>query len=224
MVHNIAPAYAGVILKFVFWQDVPTGGGATHRAALSLTACPTRCWRWRRPHFCAHLPYYLVPGLLGMKTGLPLQCRGGFHLRRARRVVRARLSDGHFAIWLDGSECLLLGPLPGAPFGCAPLSLPHRLVCVLWTVAGAIVGFHGIRYLGRGGHLFALDSPGNPANPRRQNVGGSRKIRSANDYHASASRRAQRGAVLSAGGVFAVIFTYVIGFFATAGAAGADRP
>ncbi|MCX8108176.1 MAG: hypothetical protein N3G20_05160, partial [Verrucomicrobiae bacterium] len=84
---NTAPTYAGIFLWFVFWQSVVSGGktqpslGGTLSqgigvALLGLVISALIC----------HYLFYLVPGLLGMKTGLPLYivgtstygARGGF--------------------------------------------------------------------------------------------------------------------------------------------------
>ena len=71
---NTAPTYAGIMLWFVFWQDVPGGAGAlggvlSHglgTALLGLILAALLC----------HFLYYLVPAMLGMKTGLPLYIVG----------------------------------------------------------------------------------------------------------------------------------------------------
>src|ERR1039458_6805253 len=66
---NTAPTYAGIFLWFVFWQDAvnaPNAGGLLSQgvawAFISLVLAALVC----------HFLFYLVPGLLGMKTGLPL--------------------------------------------------------------------------------------------------------------------------------------------------------
>jgi len=66
---NTAPTYAGIFLWFVFWQDVAKAGapGGTLAqgigwALVCLVISALAC----------HFLFYLVPGLLGMKSGLPL--------------------------------------------------------------------------------------------------------------------------------------------------------
>src|SRR3974377_57867 len=70
---NTAPTYAGIFLWFVFWQDAARAGapGGTLTqgvgwALISLVISALVC----------HFLFYLVPGLLGMKTGLPLYIVG----------------------------------------------------------------------------------------------------------------------------------------------------
>ena len=82
---NTAPTYAGIFLWFVFWNkmasgDSPAPGGVLGQglgtALLGLVIAALLC----------HFLFYLVPGLFGMKTGLPLYvvgsstygARGGF--------------------------------------------------------------------------------------------------------------------------------------------------
>ena len=83
---NTAQTYAGIMLWFVFWSVVPLGaaigeegvdlvrsafaGGTLAQglgvAFLALIAAALAC----------HFLFYLVPGMLGMKTGLPLYIVG----------------------------------------------------------------------------------------------------------------------------------------------------
>src|SRR5512135_2581559 len=74
---NTAPTYAGIFLWFVFWDSVARGGdkletlGGTLSqgivvALLGIVISAAIC----------HYLFYMVPGLLGMKTGLPLYIVG----------------------------------------------------------------------------------------------------------------------------------------------------
>ena len=71
---STAQTYAGIMLWFVFWQDVPKGDGTAGGtliqglgvALVGLVLAALLC----------HFLYYLVPGMLGMKTGLPLYIVG----------------------------------------------------------------------------------------------------------------------------------------------------
>src|SRR5512137_839972 len=72
---NTAPTYAGIFLWFVFWQGASTTqagflGGTLAQgvgvALLGLVLSAVIC----------HFLFYLVPGLFGMKTGLPLYIVG----------------------------------------------------------------------------------------------------------------------------------------------------
>ena len=64
-----AQTYAGIMLWFVFWDNFPIGAGLEKGLAvglLSLIAAALVC----------HFLFYLVPGMLGMQTGLPLYIVG----------------------------------------------------------------------------------------------------------------------------------------------------
>ena len=65
---TITPTYAGVMLWFVFWAEWSRGRHARRRAVgrlgpafLGLIVAALIC----------HFLYYVVPGMLGVKTGFP---------------------------------------------------------------------------------------------------------------------------------------------------------
>jgi len=138
-----APAYAGIMLWFVFWQQVPvlaelvkdTGvskfaGGALAQglgvAFLGLIVAALIC----------HFLFYLVPGLLGMQTGLPLYivgtstygAQGGFLMPG---VLMGLLQFGWLAV-----NGFFAGILLCAPFGYGFPSVPHAIVASAWIVLG----------------------------------------------------------------------------------------
>src|ERR1019366_6034210 len=70
---NTAPTYAGIFLWFVFWSGAAKAdspGGTLSQgvgwALFSLVIAALVC----------HFLFYLVPGMFGMKTGLPLYIVG----------------------------------------------------------------------------------------------------------------------------------------------------
>ena len=72
---TIAPTYAGVMLWFVFWQDLAKGTGTPGGiAGVRSWSGPARLG-WS-PHSSVIFFFYLVPGTLGMRTGLPLYIVG----------------------------------------------------------------------------------------------------------------------------------------------------
>src|SRR3989304_5742187 len=66
---NTAPTYAGVFLWFVFWDQTATLGLKEAGLGVSLMALLVSA-------LVCHYMFYLVPGLLGMKTGRPLYIVG----------------------------------------------------------------------------------------------------------------------------------------------------
>ena len=66
---NTAPTYAGIFLWFVFWDTMAANGlgqGGLGMALFAILVAGLIC----------HFLFYLVPGLFGMKTGLPLYIVG----------------------------------------------------------------------------------------------------------------------------------------------------
>src|SRR5262249_14630359 len=67
---NTAPTYAGVFLWFVFWDKMAfnggLGSGGLWISLLGILVAAMIC----------HFLFYLIPGVLGMKTGLPLYIVG----------------------------------------------------------------------------------------------------------------------------------------------------
>ena len=72
---NTAPTYAGIFLWFVFWQSIPTtqtgalGGSLSQGIGVALLAIAIA-------GLVCHYLFFYIPGLFGMKTGLPLYVIG----------------------------------------------------------------------------------------------------------------------------------------------------
>jgi cytosine permease len=70
---NTAPTYAGIFLWFVFWQDAVNsgtpGGGLAQGIVVALFGLVLAA-------LICHFLFYVVPGMLGMKSGLPLYIVG----------------------------------------------------------------------------------------------------------------------------------------------------
>ena len=87
---TIAPTYAGVMLWFVFWQDLVERRRHARRGAsaglgplIGLIMPPLIC----------HFFFYMVPAMLGMQTGLPLYVVGTSTYGVQRRAKHARASS-----------------------------------------------------------------------------------------------------------------------------------
>ncbi len=138
---NTAPTYAGIFLWFVFWQDAAKGGapGGTLAqgvgwALLSLVIAALVC----------HFLFYLVPGLFGMKTGLPLYivgtsafgAQGGFLMPGFLMGV---LQFGWVGVNIYFSSLALSAVIP----------VDARFIMVVWGVLACFVGLKGIQYVAR---------------------------------------------------------------------------
>jgi cytosine permease len=235
---STAQTYAGVMLWFVFWQDVPVGSGLSpeagqypsfaggvlsHGLALALSGVVIAAL------LCC-FAFYLVPALLGLKSGFPLYivgtstygARGGFLMPG---FLMGLLQFGWLGVSSFFSALLLC-----APFGYRPLTPPHFAVAALWAIAAAFVGLKGIRYVARVASLapivpvitllvLAAGTFRGVAHFEPQTIieaGLSASVTLKNQTVV------QAGPALSVPQVLALILTYIVGYFATAGAAGAD--
>ena len=217
---NTAQAYAGVMLWFVFWQMIPSGGSAAPggllaqglgTALLALVAAALIC----------HFLFYLVPGMLGMKTGLPLYIvgtstygvTGGFLMPG---FLMGILQFGWLAVNAYFSSLFLV-----LPFGHAQGSAVHLIVGAVWAALSALIGLKGIKYVARVATFLPLIPFVLLIVLFVSSAGGIGKF----DPSAlvTAGKVADPTAEpLSAFAIFALMGTYVVGFFATAGAAGVD--
>jgi purine-cytosine permease-like protein len=206
---NVGPTYAGIFLWFVFWQDAaqaPAPGGALGQgvtwALLSLALAAVVCY-----------VFYLVPGLLGSKTGLPLYivgtstfgAQGGFVMPGFLMGV---LQFGWLGVNTYFSSLALASVIP----------VPASIIMVVWGVLAAFVGLKGIQYVARVSTYLPLIPLAILLLLFVNTIG------SVGGYSPSAvvADSGIQGGGLTMFGVLAAVLTYVVGFFATAGAAGVD--
>ncbi len=218
---NTAPTYAGIMLWFVFWQDVPGGAGAlggvlSHGLATALLGLILAA-------LLCHFLYYLVPAMLGMKTGLPLYivgtstygATGGFLMPG---FVMGLLQFGWLGVNACFSAAFLVKPFyPDLGLLEVISTPPHIIVAILWAAAAAFMGLKGIQYVARVATYLPLIPLAVLVVLFFCSVGG---VGSFEPAQVGVTDDAE--GALSVLGVIAVLLTYVIGFFATAGAAGTD--
>lgn len=211
---NTAPTYAGIFLWFVFWQDAAkagTPGGTLAQglgwALVSLVISALVC----------HFLFYLVPGLLGMKTGLPLYiigtstfgAQGGFIMPGFLMGV---LQFGWLGVNVYFSSLALSAMIP----------VNAKIIMVIWGVLAAFVGLKGIQYVAK----VATYLPLIPLVVLLWLT--AKTIGQVGDFSPDTLIAVQKvanptgPAALTMFGVLAAMLTYVVGFFATAGAAGVD--
>lgn len=251
---NTAPAYAGIMLWFVFWQSV-VGGDGEPGGVLS-TGIMTALVGLVIAALLCHFLFYLVPGLLGQKTGLPLYIigtstygvRGGFVMPGFLMGVLqfGWIAVNAFAVSALLCKCLKLQLLangdPQIP------SLSHGLIATAFAILGAFVGLKGIQYVakvatflpiiplvvlvillfktvgGIGG--FTPDKVINPPKEATTAMMASDRVQATAAEEAKPAEateaKAEPKLPLTTWGVIAILCTYIVGFFATAGAAGTD--
>jgi cytosine permease len=211
---NTAPTYAGIFLWFVFWQDAAKAGapGGTLSqgllwALLSLAVSAVVC----------HVLFYLVPGLFGMRTGLPLYivgtstfgAQGGFFMPGFLMGV---LQFGWLGVNTYFASKALADIIPIKP----------EILMVIWGVLAAFVGLKGIQYVAKVATYLPLIPLVVLLWLTAETIG------SVGDFKPDLLIAAQKLTAptgpnaLGYFGVLAVVLTYVVGFFATAGAAGVD--
>jgi cytosine permease len=217
---NTAPTYAGIFLWFVFWQDAansPGKAGALSQgigmALLGILAAGLIC----------HFLFYLVPGLFGQRTGLPLYivgtstfgAEGGFLMPG---FLMGLLQFGWLGVNVYFSSMLLAETLP----------IPANILMVIWGVLAAFIGLKGIQYVAKIATYLPLipiavllvllaKTAGGIGSFNPQEMGDAQY-----QVVAAGVNTASPDGPLSALGVVFLMLTYIVGFFATAGAAGVD--
>lgn len=201
---NTAPTYAGIFLWFIFWNSMSANGLSAAGLMPTLLGVVIGA-------LICHFLFFLVPGMLGMKTGLPLYVVGSSTFGAAGSLIMPGFLMGALQFgWLGvntfgSSDALAKG------FHAPALYVP---ICIIWAVAAAFVGMKGIQYVAKVATYL-------PLIPLAVLIVGLVKFGgSAADFKpAVAAGAAASGASMNA--VLGMVAA-IVGFFATAGAAGVD--
>lgn len=199
---NTAPTYAGVFLWIGFYQSIASGTLERMTLGFSLLALAIAAV------LCFAL-YYYAPAMLGMKTGLPLYVVGsstfgtsGGYLMPG--LLMGVLQVGWYSVSTDLATRFLL---EGLGLSTKSTGLPYVIVAIIWGYSLAFIASRGLRYVAR----VALVANGIPLVMILvvffKNQSG----------FASYTPPAPTAAI-----GFILLIQIVTGFFATAGAAGAD--
>jgi len=212
-----AQTYAGIMLWFVFWMSVPesgapgTSGILGQGIAVAIVGVVVAA-------FLCHFLFYLAPGLMGMKTGLPLAVvgtstygvQGGFLMPG---FLMGLLQFGWLAVNAYFSSELLAGFI-----GQGTMSSTHLAIGTVWAIVAAFVGLKGINYVAK----VATFLPLIPlvillvlAGKTLAGVGSFKPDMLVPEAAKAAPMLPSMDLIL-----FAI--ANIVGFFATAGAAGAD--
>lgn len=224
---NTAPTYAGIFLWFVFWDSIASKGlgqGGLYMTLAGVVLGGLIC----------HFLFYLVPGLFGMKTGLPLYIVGTSTFGSIGGLVMPGFLMGLLQFgWLAVNTCFSSQALLKG-FQLDPTGVYYYILCVVWAAGAAFLGLKGIQYVAKVATflpliplavlLLALVNFGGSASsyhagPKLERVKPNEmQVKVASPEESSAaldSRSAPWLAMLSMAGA-------IVGFFATAGAAGVD--
>jgi cytosine permease len=231
-----AQTYAGVMLWFVFWQDIAVGSGInkdmgqysafaggvlSHGLPLALLGIVVSA-------LICHFLFYLVPGLLGFNSSMPLYVVGTSTYGAYGGFLMPGFLMGLLQFGWLGVSSFAAGILLCKPFGGEPGSLACGLVSTVWAVAAAFVGMKGIRYVGRINTFAPIVPLIALAILAVGTFGGLGKFDPDALVKAGMSVPVKEGVTLTAAPAlsaplaFCLILTYIVGFFATAGAAGVD--
>jgi len=222
---SIAQTYAGVMLWFVFWQGLamaPGHSGGTLAAGLWVALGGILIGA-----VICHVLFYLVPGLLGMKTGLPLyvvgtSTYGAIGGRIMPGLVMGLLQFGWLGVNAYGVATLLCKcfGIEGIQEGAVvfPIVNPlHAAIVVVFAAAAAFMGLKGIQYVARVATFFPLIPLVVLVVLTITTIGGVASFTP--DQLANPE---SGGQPLDTVQIIILLSTVIVGFFATAGAAGAD--
>lgn len=199
---NTAPSYAGVFLWIAFYQQIAQG--AIDRAGLGVCLLALVV-----AGLLSYGLYYYAPAMLGMKTGYPLYVVGSSTFGTAGGylmpgLLMGLLQIGWFAVGTFLSTTFILS---GLHANTTPGTLAFAIIAILWGYVMAYIGVKGIQYVAKVSlflniipllmilFVFAKTFPGI-------------------SQHTVTNPEP--------GLAFTGLIAVVIGFFATAGAAGAD--
>ncbi|MHC1768324.1 MAG: cytosine permease [Verrucomicrobiia bacterium] len=200
---NTAPTYAGIFLWFVFWDSMSANGlgaGGLGATLLGVVLGALIC----------HFLFYMVPGMFGLKTGLPLYVVGTSTFGAVGGLIMPGFLMGVLQFgWLGvntwGSSSAL-----ASGFNSPGLYYPF---CVVWALGAAFVGLKGIQYVAK----VATYLPIIPLVVLL--LGLFYFAGNAGSYTPTAAAGAAPPSGMTA---MLAMITAIVGFFATAGAAGVD--
>lgn len=241
---TIMPAYLGVMLWFVFWQDVPTGAmnPCPPDGMLSLGLVPAFLGLIIAAVIC-HFLFYMAPGMLGMSTGLPLYVVGTSTYGATGGLFMPGLLMGLLQFGWLAVNAFFVGAILCEGFGLdasAP-GLAHGAISTVFIILAAFVGLKGISYVGRVGTYLPLipvivlllllgytlngisewDDKSDQLYPKVE--AGEDASPEIKDLRKKQDKlENEHPAIEGFWSIIGIMCVYVVGFFATAGAAGAD--
>ena len=144
---NIAPTYAGIFLWVVFYREI--AGGTLDKAGLGLSLLALIV-----AGVISYALFYYVPALLGQKTGFPLYVVGSSTFGTQGGYLMPGLLMGLLQVgWMSVNAYVSTSFILTA-FGskAGPGTLAFAVVAAVWALALGFVGAKGIQYVAR----FAL--------------------------------------------------------------------
>ena len=197
-----AQTYAGIFLWFAFWDRMSENGLSTGGLGATLLGVVIGA-------LICHYLFYLVPGLMGMKTGLPLYVVGTSTFGAVGGLLMPGFLMGALQFGWLGVNAYFSSDALAQGFGATGLFAP---ICVIWTLAAAFVGLKGIQYVARVATYL-------PLIPLVVLIMGLAMFAGTAGQPAPAAATGGSG---GGGAAMLAMIGAIVGFFATAGAAGVD--
>ena len=199
---NTAPTYAGVFLWIVFYKQI--ANGTIDRAGVGLSLLGLLV-----AGILSYALFYRVPALLGMQTGFPLYVvgsstfgtKGGYLMPG---LLMGVLQVGWMSVNAFVSTTFILNAV-GSKAG--PGSLPFALIAGAWALGMGYVGVKGIHYVSKFAIILNVI-------PLLMIIAVFASTARGVAHYSAPSPAPYIG--------FMAIIQIVVGFFATAGAAGVD--
>ncbi len=199
---NTAPTYAGVFLWVVFYREIAAGTLDRAGVGLSLLALLVA-------GLISYALFYRIPGMLGMRTGFPLYVVGSSTFGAQGGYLMPGLLMGLLQVgWMSVNAFVATSFILTA-FGskAEPGSLLFGIIAAVWALVLGYVGAMGIQYVARFALYLNLVPLAMILIVFVRNAGG---VSQYVPEHPSPYIG------------FMMLIQIVVGFFATAGAAGVD--
>ncbi|HEX4168460.1 MAG TPA: cytosine permease [Bryobacteraceae bacterium] len=199
---NTAPTYAGVFLWIVFYREISASTLDRAGIGICLAALVTA-------GLISYALFYYIPALLGMRTGYPLYVVGSSTFGTEGGYIMPGILMGLLQVGWMSVNTFVATSFVFKAFGSkvAPGSVPFAIIATIWALGLGFIGAKGIEYVGR----FALYLNIVPLIMILvvfvRNAGGI-------GHYTPPHSQPYFG--------FTMLVQIVVGFFATAGAAGVD--
>lgn len=141
---NTAPTYAGVFLWIVFYKQI--AAGTLDRAGVGLCLLGLLV-----AGILSYALFYRVPAMLGMQTGLPLYVVGSSTFGTKGGYLMPGLLMGVLQVGWISVNAFVSAQFVLSAVGskAGPGSLPFSVVAGLWALAMGYIGVKGIQYVSK---------------------------------------------------------------------------
>jgi cytosine permease len=141
---NIAPTYAGIFLWVVFYREI--AGGTLDKAGLGLSLLALLV-----AGVISYALFYYLPAVMGLKTGFPLYVVGSSTFGTQGGYIMPGLLMGLLQVgWMSVNAYVSTTFILAAFHSTAgPGTAPFAVVAAVWALALGFVGAKGIQYVGK---------------------------------------------------------------------------